>query len=137
MFGTYTILTLNPVIGYKVTEKLHVGGGGIFNYYAVRYGSQRISQTFYGAHSFGRFFILENVFAQVQYDYLYQPKINFTQGTLEKGWVDYLLVGGGLRNRIGENAFFIASLMYNVKNRPNQISAYYNPVIQVGIVGAF
>jgi hypothetical protein len=137
LFGTFTIVNLNPVIGYRLTDRLHVGGGGIFNYFSVRYGTQRVSQVFYGSHTFARAFVLENVFAQVQYDRLYQPKINFTRGTLEKGWVDYLLVGGGVRQRMGENAFFVTSILYNVNRDPRQISAYFNPVIQIGIVGGF
>jgi hypothetical protein len=137
MFGTFTILNLNPIIGYRVTEKFHVGGGGVFNYYSVRYGSQRISQTFYGSHTFARLFLFPNIFVQTQYDRLYQPKINFTQGTLEKGWIDYLLVGGGARQSIGEKTFFITSILYNIISDPRQIPAYSNPVIQIGIITGF
>ena len=137
LFGTYTIVSLNPVIGYRISDKFHVGGGGIFNYYAVRYSGYTVSQVFYGSHTFARYFITDNIFAQGQYDRLYQPKINYAKGTLEKGWVDYVLVGGGIRQPIGEHAFFVASLMYNINADPKQISAYYNPVVQVGIIGGF
>lgn len=137
VFGIYTIVNLSPLVGFKVTDKLNVGAGFIFNYYAVKYGSQTVSATFYGSHTFARYFVLDNIFIQGQYDRLYQPKINFAKGTLEKGWVDYFLVGGGVRQPLGDRAYLVASLLYNVNYEPNQISAYYNPLVQIGIISNF
>lgn len=132
-----TVISLNPLVGLKVTDKFQIGAGGVFNYFSTRYAGQTVNSIFYGSHTFARYFVLDNVFAQVQYDRIFQPKINFSKNRIENGWMDYVLIGGGFRQPIGTNAYFITSLMYNVNYNPNQINAYYNPLIQVGIVGGF
>ena len=36
MFGTYTIIDISPEVGYKVTERFHVGTGLTYTYYKYK-----------------------------------------------------------------------------------------------------
>jgi hypothetical protein len=132
-----SIINFNPTVGYMVTDKFHVGAGFMITYYSVRFLGQNVSAAFYGPHTFARYFITDGIYLQTQYDRLYQPKYNSSKGNIEQGWVDYLLVGGGFRRKVGAKTYLVSSIMYNLNFKPNQISAYYNPMIQFGIIGGF
>ena len=63
--GNPSYVDVSPLIGYKVTEKLSIGVGGIYNYYSYRYNNYKFTSTFYGARIMARYFVLENVYVSV------------------------------------------------------------------------
>jgi len=136
--GNPTFILLTPTIGFmpfKKLKKLNVGIGGIYNYtsYNSYYGNY--SQSIYGGHSYARYTIGDSYFVQVQYDKLLQPDL-FSSDPKDKIWVDYMLVGGGFSQSIGDKVALSTSIMYNV-NR-NLLSIYPSRlIIQFGIVGTF
>lgn len=135
-FGTYTYINISPAIGYNVSKKLNMGVGVIYNYFSINYGSQygRISETVYGTRVYARYMITPSLFALGQYDRSLQPDFySFTPN--KKAWVDYVMVGGGYRQSLGNKAGLVASIMYNLT--PNNLSIYSNPYIQIGFVGGF
>jgi hypothetical protein len=132
-----SVVSLNPSVGYKITDKFHAGTGMMFSYYSSSFAGQRFNSLFYGPHVFARYFISEGIYFQAQYDRLYQPLINYSQGTVEQGWMDYYLAGAGIRRRFSSRAFWVASIMYNFNYKANQPSAYINPLIQFGIFSGF
>jgi hypothetical protein len=123
---------LNPAIGYRVTDKFQVGAGLMTSLYSVRYAGRSYSTLFYGPHTFARYFVSDAIFLQAQYDKLNQPVYNYSSGSLDRGWIDYFLAGGGFRRQVGERSFFVTSIMWNFLARSSQLSAYYNPLITFG-----
>ncbi len=133
--GNPTFIFLSPNIGYIPFENFNIGIGGIYNYtsYNSSYGSY--SQSIFGGHSFARYTFADSYFVQAQYDKLLQPNL-FSSEPNAKVWVDYVLVGGGFRQSIGDNLAFTTSIMFNLKQNPLSIYAR-GAIIQFGITGNF
>jgi hypothetical protein len=133
-FGNPSFADVSPLVGYKITDKLSVGVGVIFNYYSYKYNNYKYSTTFYGGRINARYFILENVFVQAGYDrinrddpYSYKPNSRI--------WVENILVGGGLRYPVSDQLYCTATALWNLNDTP--LSPYPNPIIQVGFIGRF
>jgi hypothetical protein len=123
---------LNPAIGYKVSEKVQIGAGLMATFYSTHVYGRNYTTLFYGPHTFARYFITDGIYLQAQYDKLNQPVYNYSAGSIERGWIDYFLAGGGVMRHAGDHSFVVASIMWNFIARPGQPSAYYNPLITFG-----
>ncbi|MCE3228310.1 MAG: hypothetical protein K0S32_2861 [Bacteroidetes bacterium] len=131
-----TYIYISPTIGYMLTEKLNVGVGFVYNYSSTVYGYQRYNQSVYGGHSYANYFINNNLFVRGQYDKLYQNDYYNLTDPKAKTWIDYVLVGGGYSQPVGESAVFTAALMYNLT--PHRLSIYPGLLIyQIGFVARF
>ena len=135
LFGTYTLINLTPSLGYKLTDKLHVGAGIIYYYSSVNYGGIRYSQSLYGTHLFARYFLNNNIYLQGQYDRLNQINYLAQNYTNEKIWVGYAMAGIGYKQPIGDRAAIMTSILYNFT--PSPLSVYFNPYFQIGFVAGF
>ncbi len=128
-FGSTTYVNLSPIIGVKITKNFSMGGGVVYNYFGQTYGGTKYSSTVYGGSAFARYFILENLFAQVGADRLSVP--DYTKGIANsRTWVDNILVGGGYRQQFSDRGTFVAMIFYNLNQGP--LSPYQNPIVQVG-----
>lgn len=133
--GNPTFILLTPTIGFIPFEKFNVGIGGIYNYTSYNSSYGKYAQSIFGGHSYARYTIGDSYFVQVQYDKLLQPDL-FSYEPNDKIWIDYIFVGGGFSQQIGDKLALSTSIMYNV-NR-NQLSIYPSRlIIQFGITGMF
>jgi len=133
-FGNPTFLYISPTVGYMITPKLNAGLGFVYNYTSADYGYYgRYSQSVWGGHSFMRYLVTEGFFVQLQYDKLRQPDFITNYPETRKVWVDYVFVGGGFHQRLGDHAAFVTALMYNVT--PSNLSIYYpnRLILQFGV----
>ena len=128
-FGTTTYINIQPLVGYKINEKLSVGVGFTYNYYSQSYLGSRYISTVYGTNTFARYMILDNLFAQVGWDKLSVPDYRGITPDSRR-WVDNILIGGGYRQPFSDKGAFIAAIFYNVNQGP--YSPYQNPIIQIG-----
>ncbi len=136
-FGTFTFIYLSPTIGYIPAKNFNVGVGIIYNYISLDYGAPygKYTQSIYGTHTYARYFVTDGVFVQGQYDRLLQPMV-YGYKPDAKTWVDYVLVGGGFRQPIGDKAALSTSIMYNLT--PSNISIYPSRlIIQFGFMSTF
>lgn len=108
-----SIISLNPQLGYRVTDKFITGIGANYNY--VKYNNSNFSNSFYGGNAFARYLINDNIFLQSEYQLLTRDKSNV--------WDDYWLVGGGAS--IGPGLF--ASIFYIVDPPANNV--YNSPFV--------
>jgi hypothetical protein len=134
-FGTYTYLNLSPTVGYRINNKLHAGIGGIYNYSSVRYNKTNYTQSLYGTHVFARYLVNDFLFIQSQYDRLNQPNYFSSNNTNERIWIDYMMVGGGFRQSLGDHAALMTTVMFNLT--PHPLSVYSSPYVQIGIMAGF
>lgn len=135
-FGTYTFIYLAPTIGYIPFEKANIGVGLIYNYISINYGGPygKYAQSIYGTHVYARYYITEGIFAQGQFDRLFQPSVFAAKNDMV--WVDYGLVGVGFSQSIGNKASLTSSIMYNLT--PNSLSIYPSRlVVQFGFLSTF
>jgi len=135
-FGNITFIDISPLVGYKVTDKFHLGVGAIYNYYSYKdtyYGTNYVFRTsLYGGRCFARYYVMENIFLQTGWD-----KINRDDPYIlgQRVWVDNYLVGGGVRYPVGDRLSFVAVGLWNLN--ASIYSPYPNPIIQLGIMGGF
>jgi hypothetical protein len=132
--GNPTFADLSPLVGYKFTDKFQVGVGIIYNYYSYRYNNYKYTVNFYGGRVLARYFVFDNVYAQVGIDQInrddpYALKPN------ERIWIQNILVGGGVRYPVSDKIYCVASALWNLND--SQLSPYPNPIIQIGFIGRF
>lgn len=150
-----TNVGITPIIGYRITEEFSAGIGfgyqylRVKDYYAVivdpNTGAQEgrpLNAHFYSPSVWMRYRIWNNIFAHVEYEQnisnvkeytndftQFPPPIITRKTTLS---VPSLLVGGGLRQPVGERASIIFMVLYDVLQEPN--SPYLNTVaIRFGV----
>jgi hypothetical protein len=133
--GNPTFIFLSPTVGYIPFRNFNVGVGGIYNYTSYRTWYGTYAQSIFGGHSYARYVFAESYFVQLQFDKLRQPDF-FASDPNARRWVNYLMLGLGLRQSIGERTSLITSIMYNLI--PDPLSIYPSRVIvQFGVVGTF
>lgn len=133
-FGSYTNITLLPIIGYKVTEKFRIGTGPVYHFIS----DGGISLHNYGGRVFSQVEVAELLggvlLAHAEAEALSREYIMLTSPTTYEKHRKSLLLpmfGGGFRQRISDKASFDILVLYNANN--DQVNPYSNPVIRAGI----
>lgn len=126
-FGTITLVDASPLIGYKITDKLVAGVGGTYIYYRYQDRTYNFTTDVYGGRVFGRYYILENLFAHGEYEILNLERFDFADRRIN---IESILVGGGYRMEAGPNSFFSIMGLWNLND--SYYSPYMNPIIRVG-----
>ena len=132
-FGTFTNISLLPILGYKVTDKFSVGPG--FVYHFIRAGGQSFQN--FGGRFFAQHEVLHGLLnsgtllVHAEYEGLsYENYWNTSNGLPEKTrrMVYTPLAGLGYRQSAGRVSFDML-LLYNFNDED---SPYSNPVIRAG-----
>jgi hypothetical protein len=131
-FGNVTSIGISPMVGYKVTDKFIPGIGGTYNYVRFDFGSNYPTESIniYGGSLWARYYFLENVFADGEYEVLngewdpyIQPGIRYN--------LNSCLVGGGYQESVGGLSSYVL-VLYNVTQDAS--SPYASPlIIRVGL----
>ncbi|MBI2271559.1 MAG: hypothetical protein HYU69_14535 [Bacteroidetes bacterium] len=124
-FGSITVVNISPIIGYRITERLAAGIGATYIYY--NYRALRFSSSIYGASVFGRFYVLENIFAHAEYELLNVDSYDFP-GTRTN--IENIYVGGGFRQALGGRSYMTIMALWNINE--SKYSPYGNPIIRMG-----
>ncbi len=158
LFGIASGVTnvgVTPILGYKISDKFSAGIGFGYQYLRIKdYFSVVVDPTtaraelhplnahFYSPSVWGRYVIWNNIFAHVEYEHnissykeytndftKYPPPVITKQTTLT---VPSVLLGGGIRQPIGDRASMVFMVLYDVLQDIN--SPYRNTVaIRLGI----
>lgn len=124
-FGSITVVNISPIIGYRITERLAAGVGATYIYY--NYKAIRFSSSIYGGSVFGRFYLLENIFAHAEYELLNVDSYDFP-GTRTN--IENIYVGGGFRQALGGRSYMTILALWNINE--SKYSPYGNPIIRMG-----
>lgn len=128
-FGTQTIIDISPMTGYRLTKRFVLGVSPTYKYYSyVPYNGSRLSSNVFGGGVFTRYYLIDQLFAHAEYEFLHYRSLNGT--TMQYNDFKSLLVGGGYMERIGSNSYFTISVLWNLNDTYNSI--YNNPVIRFG-----
>lgn len=146
-FGDITLVDVSPMVGYRLTDKIAAGVSFSYKYYHYKnffynpysYSFADMTSNIYGASIFGRYYFVENLFAQAEYEYLIYSfdnyRLNSTGGSFDKTTetvdVPGFFLGGGYRQPIGGKVYFSIMILYNVME--SQYSPYSNPIIRAGV----
>ncbi len=133
-----TFFMIQPIVGYKITDKFQVGIDPLYIYSSRTYTfinktNLTLSGSVFGPGVFGRYFINENIFAHVEYLGLNYDRYNEKTNSNISEFSNSLFVGGGYMPNGGGNGMyvlFLYDLMYS-----NTTSFYQSPIdIRVGFV---
>ena len=130
-FGTTTYVDISPSVGIKLTPRLIPGIGATYQYFNDKSFTPDYSTHVFGGRAFVDYYLLENLFAHVEYEYLtYEAYMPYTY-TTERVNVSSYLVGGGYMQRLGPGVGIGITLLYNLNE--TEYSLYTNPIIRIGI----
>lgn len=144
-FGTNTLVFLSPTVGYRVTDKLILGTGVIYQYLSLAgrdqqgnlirgaFKSQTIGPLFYGAYS-----VTDFLYTGVQFEYLrHDAPILDRNGVFidsERIWSPVLFLELGYTQQIGERGMLRLGIRYNVLHQGIR-APYASPFFPV--IGVF
>lgn len=130
----YFYLSVNPIIGYKISPKFSLGGKLLYSYY--NYDNPDFSSHNYGASIFARFrpvyqLYLHSEFAYESYDTpVYNPLSKEWES--DRNWVPFLLLGGGFVQQVGPNAAVYVEVLFDVLQDENSPYEDWDPIISIG-----
>lgn len=128
--GTSTYVEFSPLVGYNITPKLSAGIGATYQYFHYNDGYYNLKTNVYGGRAFGRYMIMDYLFAHAEYEYLNLEAFDF----YPRRRVDVvsILGGGGYMQRFGRNSALVAMILYNFTE--SVYTPYNNPVIRMGVI---
>ena len=138
-WGDYFYLSVNPLVGYQVSPKFSVGGKIQYAYINdQRYAGLELTSHNYGAGIFTRYRPIYQIYLHAEFDYasyedytIYDPLVGDPYAESERNWVPFLLLGGGLVQRVGPNAAVYVEVLFDVLQNEN--SPYgWDPIISIG-----
>lgn len=127
-FGTVTIVSVSPMIGYKFTPKTIGGISLTYQYYKDKRFEPAISSSIYGVGLFARQFVTDEVFLHAEYEMLNFEYLN-NNFEIDRKWLGTGLIGGGYAI---DN--FMVTFLYILNHDPNTSPYGREPyVIRVGV----
>jgi hypothetical protein len=139
-WGDYFYLSVNPLVGYQVSPKFSVGGKLQYAYINdQRYDPLELTSNNYGASIFTRYRPIYQIYLHAEFAYasyenytIFTPLNGAPYAESERSWVPFLLLGGGLVQRIGPNASVYAEVLFDVIQDDNSPYENWDPIISVG-----
>jgi len=132
LFGTTTLIDVSPIVGFKITESISLGGGPILQYYSFKTTAGTFETTTYGGRGLGRYYFSEQFFAHVEFQHLSLESFDQFTNKIRRVGVPVGLVGGGYLQEIGGNAYINIQVLFDVINDIN--APYASPILRGGII---
>jgi len=135
-FGSYKVIGIEPMLGYRLSPKLSAGVKVRYNYIKDERRTPSYSTSTYGGSIFGRYLLTENFYAQAEaatynYEYFY---IN---GGSEREWVPFLLLGGGYNQPLSERTWLNVEILFDVLQDDKSPYDDWEPFFSIGIGAGF
>ena len=146
-FGSYTFISISPIIGYRITPKLSAGLRLMYQYTTYDYRDitgqvKNYQGNDFGIGGFARFMVYGPLYLQAEYEHLNYDGLSY-DGTSSRDSFDSFMAGGGISQPVGGKAFMFLTAMYNFSYENfNSAGSYRSPynspwVIRIGITAGF
>ena len=135
-FGKYTIIGIEPLIGYKLLPKLSVGGKISYEYFKNKNYSPTREGSNYGIGAFTRLRIARRLYAHVEFSEM-NYKLFSSADDSKRQWISFLYVGGGFSQPITKNTSVNAEILWDVLQNKNSPYKTVEPIISVGVAAGF
>jgi hypothetical protein len=129
--GSYTAIGVEPLVGYKLTQKLSVGGKLSYEYISDKRYDEDYSASNYGFSLFSRIRVTQRLYAHAEYSAMNYKLFNETGGS-DREWVPFLFLGGGLSQPISKNTWLTAEVLFDVLQNENSPYKNWEPFFSVG-----
>jgi hypothetical protein len=127
--SNYTSLIFEPLIGYKLIDKIYIGGK--FTYRHSRYYNFE-TQKFndYGGSVFTQIYPMPFIFFHFEPAFM---NYQLNADNSEREMIPFIWLGGGFRKQTGKNSWVTAKVLFDVYSHPD--SPYYKgqPLFSVGV----
>ncbi len=130
-FGTILYIDVSPMVIYRATDWLYPGMGFTYMYYKDNRYIPAYTSSYYGPRFFASAYVWQGIFGHVEYEAL---NVQFYD-TGNRGFIHNVLIGGGYRQWIGNRAFMMITVLFNLNE--SIYSPYRNPIIRIGFGGSF
>lgn len=128
-YGSVSMFEISPFVGYKISKPISIGIGGTYEYYEDNL--YKFSTNMYGGRIFSKVIVYRDFFAYGELEMLNMD--DFSKLSLynkrERTNVFSTFVGGGYRQKLGQNACSNIMILWNINETTN--SPYNNPVIRI------
>lgn len=127
LFGDIFRLSVQPMIGYKITDQFSVGGKVGYEYIKDKRFDPDLTYHNYGASVFTRYRFIPSAYAHAEF-----AGINFDYAS-GREWVPFLLVGVGYAQRVGPGTWVIAEVLFDVLQSSKSPYEAWEPWISIGV----
>ena len=135
-FGSYTVIGIEPMVGYKLTPKLSTGVKARYNYIKDDRYTQTHTTSTYGGSIFGRYLITSKFYAQAEAA-TYNYEFFYLNGSSEREWVPFLLMGGGFIQPLSERTWLNIEILFDVLQDEKSPYDDWVPFFSIGIGAGF
>ena len=135
-FGSYSVIGIEPMIGYKLTPKLSTGIKVQYTYIQDdRYAKSYTTST-YGGSIFGRYLVTPKFYAQVEAA-SYNYEFFYLNGGSEREWVPFLFMGGGFIQPLGDRTWLNFQILFDVLQSDKAPYEDWEPFFSIGVGAGF
>jgi len=135
-FGTYTMVGIYPLMGYKFTPKFSGGIKLAYEYIQDKRYTTTFTTSNYGASVFMRYRILKPVYLHAEYAGLNYELFN-PLGESKREWIPFLLLGAGFSQPIGNNVWINAQILFDVLQNDKSPYNDWEPFYSIGVSAGF
>lgn len=135
-FGSYTRISISPLVGYPLNPKVSIGARATYEYIHDTRFSPDLSASNYGGSAFARFRFHPLAYLHAEYSYMsYEYQQAFGGST--RTWVPFLYLGGGVMKPIGPRTAAFVEVLFDVLQDKNSPYDAWQPMISVGVTSGF
>lgn len=129
--GKYTLLGIEPMVGFKLTQRLSVGAKIRYDYISDKRYSETYNASNYGASLFTRF-NLKRIYLHAEYAG-YNYKLYNELGNSHREWIPFLFLGAGFSQRLGGRTSLNAQILFDVLHDDGSPYGNWEPFYSIGI----
>jgi len=130
--SNYSVIGAQPLVAYKLTPKLSVGGQFSYEYISDKRYNYEQNGSNYGFSIFTRYRVTPRLYAHTEFEMM-SYKWFYFDGTDERKWAPMFFVGGGYSQPISKNVYLNAQVLFDVLNNENSPYNDWEPFFSIGI----
>lgn len=131
-FGSYTMIAVRPLLGYKFTPKLSGGIKLSYEYVKDTRYSSSYKTSNYGGSLFSRYRIIPPLYLHAEYASI-NYQLHNLNGESNREWVPFLLMGAGYSQKVGSNSWLNFQILFDVLQSDKSPYKSSEPFYSVGI----
>ncbi len=131
-FGDYSVIGIEPMVGYKLTPKLSTGVKVRYDYIEDRRYSQTRTTSTYGGSLFTRYVVARTLYAHIE-PASYNYELYHLNGSSEREWVPFLFVGAGYIQPVSDRTWLNVQILFDVLNDKNSPYDEWIPFFSIGV----
>jgi hypothetical protein len=130
--GSYSVLGVEPMVGYKLTPRLSLGAKFRYDYISDKRYAREYNTHTYGASVFSRLVLVRQLYLHAEYAG-YNYELYDELGNSSRHWVPFFFLGAGFSQRIGTRTSLNAQVLFDVLQNKNSPYRNWEPFYSVGI----